>query len=112
MALDESRLALAARDVVVVNRGNRLLGLDRATGAKMWEWADDDPRGLAGFRTLTDGEIIAEQLLPQDGTGEGALVAIDLGTGDELWDVPLAGSVVAVDGYLVEFTSDGVRGLG
>ncbi|WP_454850510.1 outer membrane protein assembly factor BamB family protein [Promicromonospora soli] len=112
MALDESRLALAARDVVVVNRGNRLLGLDRATGAKIWEWADDDPRGLVGFRTFTDGETIAEQLLPQDGTGEGALVAIDLGTGDELWDVPLAGSVVAVDGYLVDLTSDGVRGLG
>ncbi|WP_129782705.1 PQQ-binding-like beta-propeller repeat protein [Promicromonospora panici] len=111
-ALQESRVALAARDVVVVNRENRLLGLDRATGAKMWGWADDDPRGLANFRTLTDGEAIAVQLLPQDGVGEGVLVAIDLGTGEELWEVPLTGAVVAVDGQLVEFTSDGVRGLG
>jgi outer membrane protein assembly factor BamB len=112
MALEESRVALAARDVVIVNRGNRLVGLDRATGAKMWEWADDDPRGLANFRTLTDGETVAAQLLPQDGEGEGVLVAVDLGTGEELWEVPLVGSVVAVDGHLVEFTSDGVRGLG
>jgi hypothetical protein len=112
MALEDSRLALAGRDTVVVNRGNGLRGLDRATGAKIWNWADDDPRGLASFRTFTDGEIIAAQYLPQEGTGEGKLVALDLSTGEELWEVPIAGSVVAVGGHLVEFTSEGMRGLG
>ena len=112
MALDESRLALAARDSVVVSRGNGLVGLDRATGAALWTWANDDPRGLANFRTLTDGETIAVQYLPQDGAGEGKLVAVDLATGEELWDVPMTGTAVAVDGHLVEFTPDGVRGLG
>lgn len=105
-------LALVARDVVIVNRGNRILGLDRVTGATRWTWSDDDPRDLAAFRTLTDGEVIAVERLPQDTTGGGQLVALDLDTGGELWDVPLTGSVVAVDGHLVEFTSSGLRGLG
>jgi outer membrane protein assembly factor BamB len=111
-ALEGAHLALAARDVVVVNRGNGLMGLDRATGAALWTWTDDESRGLANFRTLTDGETVAAQYLPQGGTGEGVLVALDLTTGEQLWDVPMAGSAVAVDGHLVEFTSAGLRGLG
>jgi hypothetical protein len=107
-----SRVTLAGRDVVVVDRGRRLVGLDRATGAELWTWTNEDPRGLASFRTLTDGETVAVQFLRQDGVGGGALVAIDLATGEELWDVPMTGTAVAVDGHLVEFTPDGVRGLG
>jgi outer membrane protein assembly factor BamB len=107
-----TRVTLAGRDVVVVDRGSRLVGLDRATGVELWTWTNDDPRGLANFRTLTDGETVAVQYLAQDGAEEGTFVAIDLGTGEELWNVPMTGAVVAVDGHLVEFTSDGVRGLG
>ncbi|MFC8943148.1 PQQ-binding-like beta-propeller repeat protein [Streptomyces griseoincarnatus] len=107
-----TRVTLAGRDVVVVDRGKRLVGLDRATGAELWTWTNDDPRGLANFRTLTDGETAAVQYLPNDGTAKGVLVALDLATGEELWDVPTAGTAVAVDGHLVEFTSTAVRGLG
>lgn len=103
---------LAARDVVVMERGSRLIGLDRGTGAQLWEWTDDDARGLSRFRTVTDGETVATLNLPQEGGGKGALVALDLGTGEERWSVPVTGTVVAVGGHLVEVTADGLRGLG
>lgn len=107
-----TRVLLAARDVVVMERGSRLIGLDRGTGAQLWEWTDDDPRGLSRFRTVTDGETVATLNLPHEGGGKGALVAIDLGTGEERWSVPVTGTVVAVGGHLVEVTADGLRGLG
>jgi hypothetical protein len=105
-------VALAGRDVVVADRGSTLVGLDRDDGAELWTWDNDNPSGLAGFRTFTDGEVMAVEYLSQDGSAQGRLVAVDLGTGRQLWDVPMTGTAVAVDGHLVEFTDRGVRGLG
>nr|BFF19544.1 hypothetical protein GCM10025730_30650 [Promicromonospora thailandica] len=107
-----TRVLLSARDVVVADRGSKLVGLDRDTGAEVWEWEHDDPRGLGLFRTVTDGETVASVYLPQDDAARGELVAIDLATGKERWAVPVAGPVVAVDGNLVAITPNGLHGLG
>jgi hypothetical protein len=103
---------LAGRDVVVVDRGNTVVGLDRATGAELWTWGGEDLAGLSRHRILTDGETVALAHLSRDGVGEGRLVTLDLDTGEQLWDMPTTGPVVAVGGHLVEFTREGVRGLG
>ena len=103
---------LAGRDVVVVNRGNRVVGLERTTGAELWSWRSDDLTEMVRFRTLTDGETVALEYLSRDGSGEGLLVTLDLDTGKQLWDMPMTGPAIAVDGHLVEFTPEGVRGLG
>ncbi|WP_275002199.1 PQQ-binding-like beta-propeller repeat protein [Promicromonospora iranensis] len=103
---------LAGRDVVVVDRGNTVVGLERSTGAELWTWSRDGLAGLARYRTLTDGEALALAHLSRDGVGEGRFVTLDLDTGEQLWDMPTTGPVVAVGGHLVEFTREGVRGLG
>ncbi|PUB28962.1 putative pyrroloquinoline-quinone binding quinoprotein [Promicromonospora sp. AC04] len=103
---------LVARDVVVVDRGNKVAGLDRVTGAELWTWSGEHVLGLARYRTLTDGETVALEHLPQESSGEGLLVALDLDTGEQLWDAPLTNTAVAVDGHIVEITLDGVVGRG
>ncbi|GHH70173.1 outer membrane protein assembly factor BamB family protein [Promicromonospora soli] len=103
---------LAARDVVVVNRSGRVAGLDRATGVRLWSWGSEEVSGLSSYRTLTDGEIVALEYRPRQRTGGGLLVALDLSTGEQLWDVPMTGMALAVDGHIVEMTTDGLTGLG
>ena len=103
---------LAGRDVLVVNRGSRVVGLDRATGAELWSWNRDDLNEMVRFRTLTDGETVALEYLSRDGSGEGLLVTLDLDTGERLWDLPMTGPAIAVGGHLVELTPEGVHGLG
>lgn len=103
---------LAGRDVVVVNRGNRVVGLERITGTELWSWGSDDLTGMIPFRTLTDGETVALEYLSRDGSSDGLLVTLDLDTGKQLWHMPLTGPAIAVGGHLVEFTPEGVRGLG
>jgi outer membrane protein assembly factor BamB len=104
-------IPLVGRDVVVVDRGGRVAGLDRDTGEQVWAWEGGDMAGMSRYRTLTDGETVVLQHLPQDGIGRGLLVALDLGTGEQLWDAPVTGSVVAVDGHVVEVGSEGLAGL-
>lgn len=103
---------LAGRDVVVVNRGNRVVGLERITGAELWSWSSDDLTEMIPLRTLTDGETAALEYLSRDGSDDGLLVTLDLDTGKQLWHMPLTGPAIAVGGHLVEFTPEGVRGLG
>ncbi|WP_419704740.1 PQQ-binding-like beta-propeller repeat protein [Promicromonospora sp. NFX87] len=103
---------LAGRDVVVVNRGNRVVGLARTTGAELWSWGSDDLTEMIRSRALTDGETVALEYLSRDGSSDGLLVTLDLDTGKQLWHMPLTGPVIAVGGHLVEFTREGVRGLG
>jgi hypothetical protein len=105
-------LLLIGRDVVVVDRGGRVAGLDRITGERLWAWGSEETIGLARYRTLTDGEAVALEHLSTDGSEDGLLVALDLSTGEQLWDVPTTGVAVAVDGHLVEITPDGLTGLG
>lgn len=103
---------LAGRDVVVVGRGNRVVGLERATGAELWSWGSEDLTEMIRFRALTDGEAVALEYLSRDGSDDGLLVTLDLDTGKQLWHLPLTGPAIAVGGHLVEFTPEGVRGLG
>lgn len=103
---------LAGRDVVVVDRAGRVAGLDRTTGETLWTWSSEETAGLARYRALTDGENVALEHLSMDGTGEGLLVALDLGTGEQLWSAPMTGAAIAVDGHIVEITPDGLTGLG
>ncbi|MEU4384623.1 PQQ-binding-like beta-propeller repeat protein [Promicromonospora sp. NPDC023805] len=103
---------LAGRDVVVVNRGNRVVGLERITGAELWSWSNDDLTEMIPFRTLTDGETVALEYLSRDGSSDGLLVTLDLDTGKQLWHMPMTGPAIAVGGHLVELTPEGVRGLG
>jgi outer membrane protein assembly factor BamB len=103
---------LAGRDVVVVNRGNRVVGLARTTGAELWSWGSDDLTEMIRSRALTDGETVALEYLSRDGSSDGLLVTLDLDTGKQLWHMPLTGPAIAVGGHLVEFTPEGVRGLG
>lgn len=103
---------LVGREVVVVDRGNKVVGLDRTTGDELWAWDGEDALGLVRYRTLTDGETVAMEHLPQEGYGGGLFIALDLGTGEQLWEVPITGGAVAVDGHIVELTSDGLTGRG
>jgi outer membrane protein assembly factor BamB len=107
-----TRVALAGRDVVVADRGNRLVGLDRETGTELWSWTNDDPSGLTNTGAFTDGEAVAVEYLAQDDAAQGKLVGLDLDTGEQLWDVPMTGMAVAGGGHLVELAPEGVRGLG
>lgn len=102
---------LVGRDVVVADRGGRVVGLARETGDQVWAWEGGDMTGMARTRTLTDGRTVAMEHLPQDGKSGGMLVALDLGTGEEQWVAPVAGTAVAVDGELVEISKDGLTGL-
>jgi hypothetical protein len=103
---------LVGRDVVVVNRGNRVVGLERVTGAELWSWSSVELTEMIRFRTLTDGETVALEYLSRDGSSDGLLVTLDLDTGKQLWHMPMTGPALAVGGHLVEFTPEGVRGLG
>ncbi|WP_369370512.1 PQQ-binding-like beta-propeller repeat protein [Promicromonospora sp. Populi] len=103
---------LVARDVVVVDRGAEVVGLDRTDGEQLWVWSSEDAGGLVRYRTLTDGETVALVHQSQEGLGDGLLVALDLDTGEQLWDAPLTGSPVAVYGHIVELTPGGLTGLG
>jgi outer membrane protein assembly factor BamB len=104
-------ILLVGRDVVVADRGGRVVGLARETGDQVWAWDGGDMTGMARSRTLTDGRTVAMEHLPQDGKIGGLLVALDLGTGEERWIAPVAGTAVAVDGELVEISKDGLTGL-
>lgn len=104
-------ILLVGRDVVVADRGGRVVGLARETGDQVWAWDGGDMTGMARFKTVTDGRTVAMEHLPQDGKIGGMLVALDLGTGEERWIAPVAGTAVAVDGELVEISKDGLTGL-
>lgn len=104
-------ILLVGRDVVVADRGGRVVGLARETGDQVWAWDGGDLTGMARSRTLTDGRTAVMEHLPQDGKIGGMLVALDLGTGEERWIAPVAGTAVAVDGELVEISKDGLTGL-
>ncbi|MFD7021467.1 PQQ-binding-like beta-propeller repeat protein [Promicromonospora sukumoe] len=105
-------ILLVGRDVVVVDRGATVAGLDRDTGEEVWVWDGGDTEGMARYRTVTDGDTVAMVHLPQNGRPGAEVVALDLGTGEEQWDTPVPGSAVAVDGSLVAISRDGLTGLG
>ncbi|WP_036961641.1 PQQ-binding-like beta-propeller repeat protein [Promicromonospora kroppenstedtii] len=104
-------ILLVGRDVVVADRGGRVVGLARETGDQVWAWDGGGMTGMVRYRTLTDGRTVAMEHLPQDGKLGGLLVALDLGTGEKRWIAPVAGTAVAVDGELVEVSKDGLTGL-
>lgn len=104
-------ILLVGRDVVVADRGGRVVGLARETGVQVWAWDGGDLTGMARSRTLTDGRTVAMEHLPQDGKIGGLLVALDLDTGEQRWISSVAGTAVAVDGELVEISKDGLTGL-
>ncbi|MEV0893201.1 PQQ-binding-like beta-propeller repeat protein [Promicromonospora sp. NPDC050262] len=110
--MNSQRVLLVGRDVVVADRGSRVVGLARDTGEQVWSWESGDMAGMARYRVLTDGETVVLEHMRQEGTGAGLLVALDLGTGEQVWDAPLAGSAVAVDGHVVEVGPEGLAGLG
>ncbi|MFJ3402927.1 PQQ-binding-like beta-propeller repeat protein [Promicromonospora sp. NPDC090134] len=110
--LNSQSVLLVGRDVVVADRGSRVVGLARDTGEQVWSWESGDMAGMSRYRALTDGETVVLEHLRQVGSGSGLLVALDLGTGEQVWDAPLAGSAVAVDGHVVEVGPEGLAGLG
>ncbi|MFI2361633.1 PQQ-binding-like beta-propeller repeat protein [Promicromonospora sp. NPDC019610] len=110
--LNSQSILLVGRDVVVVDRGATVVGLARETGEELWSWQSGDMAGLSRYRALTDGGTVVLEHQRQEGTGPGVLVALDLGTGEQVWDAPLAGSAVAVDGHVVEVGPEGLAGLG
>lgn len=110
--LNSQSILLVGRDVVVADRGATVVGLARDTGEELWSWESGDMAGLSRYRALTDGETVVLEHQRQEGTGPGVLVALDLGTGEQVWDAPLAGSAVAVDGHVVEVGPEGLAGLG
>lgn len=119
---DRPYLAQVGQTMVVNGEGMGVRGLDAATGAERWRW--DDPEGGAWvLQAFTDGRSVLLVLTPDD-SGLPRMVSLDVATGEVLWremDRPapngtdhseLFGTLVAVDGHLLEFDQAGVRGLG
>ena len=135
-------LAQVGDTAVVTTGAGSVRGLDLATGAEKWVWdgpglASGDDGGYFGgvyvAQAFTDGESVL--LLVESGAGGAlGLVALDAASGAVVWDRPgggesaegdaldpadggpagqgVSGSLVAVDGHLLEITPDGIRGLG
>ncbi|WP_369370513.1 PQQ-binding-like beta-propeller repeat protein [Promicromonospora sp. Populi] len=132
-------LAQVGDTAVVTTGAGSVRGLDLGTGEERWTWngadpTSDDDVGYFGTATVrqafTDGLSL---LLLTEGetTRSRGLVALDLDSGAVLWNRPgggaittfdptdgdlveqgVVGGLVAVDGYLLEVTPRGVRGLG
>ncbi|PUB28964.1 putative pyrroloquinoline-quinone binding quinoprotein [Promicromonospora sp. AC04] len=121
-------LALVGGTAMVMTEVGTVRGLDAATGAERWVWDGSDDVGggyledLFVSRAFTDGQ--SALLLTEDGAGGAGLVALDVASGEVVWeqhgDEAVTGgtaqgfdtALVAVDGNLLEVTPSGVRGLG
>lgn len=85
--------SVQAGGVVVAVSASSAVALDVGTGLRLWQ--HDVARGSRTWDAVTDGRIV---LLPADDDDGGvSLVARRLTTGEQAWDVPLPGEVVAVD---------------
>ncbi|WP_253872252.1 PQQ-binding-like beta-propeller repeat protein [Promicromonospora umidemergens] len=132
-------LAQVGDTAVVTTGAGSVRGLDLATGAEKWLWDGPDPAsgGDGGYfggvyvaQAFTDGESVL-LLVESDAGGALGLVALDAASGAVVWDRPgggeadaldpadadpagqgVSGSLVAVDGHLLEITPGGIRGLG
>ncbi len=121
-------LAQVGRTAMVMTEVGTVRGLDVATGDQRWVWDSSDDVGggylndLFVSRAFTDGQSVL--LLTEDGSGGAGLVALDVASGEMVWeqhgDEAVTGgtaqgvetALVAVDGNLLEVTPSGVRGLG
>jgi outer membrane protein assembly factor BamB len=117
-------LAQVAGSVIAGSWTGAVYGLDQATGDERWAWnATDSTDGRPGevyvLQGFTDGRSVL--LVTQNGAGGAGLVALDVLSGELVWERPattgagdgaFASGLVALDGNLVEVSSDGVRGLG
>jgi outer membrane protein assembly factor BamB len=117
---DQRHVAEVGRTAVVVTGAmSEVYGIDLATGVERWRW-DGSEVGDWVVQSFTDGRAIL--LVIQRHTGSMQMAALDATTGEVLWqekDAAADGSAVeqstallmAVDGYLLEVSRTGVRGL-
>lgn len=88
---------------VLLGEGEGLVALDLSTGDRLWQY-----EALIGMQGLpvTDGSRV---LVAGAGTGAPELVALDVGTGGEVWSMPVPGAVrdlTAAAGGAVVTTTD------
>ncbi|MFD2794189.1 PQQ-binding-like beta-propeller repeat protein [Promicromonospora vindobonensis] len=117
-------IAQVAGSAIVGSWSGAVYGMDLATGEERWTWnvsdSDDEGAGdLYATRGFTDGQSVL--LVTQSGAGGFGLVALDVLSGDVLWErrAPtdpdegaFSSGFVAVDGNLLVVTPAGVKGLG
>jgi outer membrane protein assembly factor BamB len=116
-------LAQVAGTVVVLSSTGTVRGLDLMTGEKRWTWEGSgrDESALYVLQAFTDGQFVL--LLTENGYGGSGLVSLDAVSGEVAWeqhgdentvemDASFGGTMLSVDGNLLEVTPNGVRGLG
>ncbi|MEM6784299.1 MAG: PQQ-binding-like beta-propeller repeat protein [Bacteroidota bacterium] len=95
--------AVVAGDLVAVTTNSQVLGLDRATGALVWEWFRPEESGFWVGPTVANGAVYA------GGTTE-RVHKLDLATGETVWTHRMKGSlqpIITVDEGRVYFTNNG-----
>jgi len=75
-----------AGDRLFVGSGNRLLAVDRESGAKLWERATP--------AVVTSSPVVSDDTL-YVGLEDGTLLALDPANGEERWRFPTGGAIVA-----------------
>lgn len=123
-------LAQVRGTALITTRAGTVQGLDVDTGERLWEMDSpfaDEEDGQSGFvsAVVTDGRFVLLQVDGVPGSGTG-LVSVDALAGEVIWSQGggddrvdgedlgqgLSGSLLAVDGRLLEVTPNAVRGLG
>jgi len=126
LSVDAERELPVVDGVVTVTDGRQLVGVDVASGDRRWEDYTSDGREdphVSGRDVFTDGTRVytaIELLDPGAGDASGHIVAVDPGTGAEIWRSPVLGDVgfgsgVAAaapfdDGSAVAFLMEGYPG--
>ncbi|WP_275002197.1 PQQ-binding-like beta-propeller repeat protein [Promicromonospora iranensis] len=116
-------LAQVAGTAVILSGTGAVRGLDLMTGEERWTWDDSGSDETARYvtRAFTDGQFVL--LATEYASGGTGLVSLDAVSGEVAWelhgdedtvdmDVRFGGTMLSVDGNLLEVTPNGVRGLG
>ncbi|MBC7289883.1 MAG: PQQ-binding-like beta-propeller repeat protein [Actinotalea sp.] len=106
----ETRLLAQTSDTAVLATTERAWAVDLADGSERWR---SPLLQLGRTEPLTDGTVVA--LAVPDGTGGGALVGVDLRSGDARWRLPLPAGTTGLrpaHGLVLVTSSDGVRAMG
>ncbi|MDR7383145.1 PQQ-binding-like beta-propeller repeat protein [Promicromonospora iranensis] len=116
-------LAQVAGTAVILSSTGSVRGLDLLTGEKRWTWngSGSDETAVYVSRAFTDGQFVL--LLTENGYGGTGLVSLDAVSGEVAWEQHddaadsgtggrFGGTMMSVDGNLVEVRPDGIRGLG
>jgi outer membrane protein assembly factor BamB len=81
------------------NPPDQVRAIDRATGEAEWSYRREDLGPLARIETAMVGSDTAIVTFETDARGSGVTVALDVGTGTELWQAPAERNIGAESGW-------------